>query len=89
VAQLAPTLTVQWLAPAIQLAWPLDATGYTLETTDSLAANSVWDVVTEPVVVQGQTNTVTFVPTERARFYRLRRSNTCTGSEVTRDGLGA
>jgi hypothetical protein len=73
VAQLPPTLTVQWLAPAIQLAWPLDATGYALETTDSLAADCVWNSVTEPVVVQGQKNTVTLLPTERARFYRLNR----------------
>jgi hypothetical protein len=72
VAQLAPALTIQWLGQAVELAWPVDATGYTLETTTSLAAGSVWEDVTEPVVVQGQMNTVTLVPAEAASFYRLR-----------------
>jgi hypothetical protein len=62
-----PALAVSRSGSDIQITWPADATGYTLETSDALPSNS-WTPV--PGVVN---NSVTVTPSANQGFYRLRK----------------
>jgi len=57
---------------SVTLSWPADLTGFVLESTDQLAANSEWTgVVSEPVLA-GTDFTVTLPAAAPQRFYRLK-----------------
>jgi hypothetical protein len=60
-----PALTVSLSGSTIQISWPADATGYTLQTSDTLPATA-WTPV--PGVVN---NSVTITPSAARAFYRL------------------
>ena len=62
-----PTLTAARSGNQLALSWPLDATGFTLESTDVLPAVA-WSPV--PGVVNNQ---VTVEVTGGGRFFRLRK----------------
>lgn len=55
-----------------QVAWPLWANGYTLQSATSLTAPN-WQTVATPVVNLGQEHTVSVPTTGAPRFYRLRK----------------
>ena len=57
----------------LALSYPAIATEYFIESTSSLAAPESWSRVTEPASIQGDTATVTLMPTSGNRFYRLVR----------------
>jgi hypothetical protein len=69
----APSLGVTQSAGNIVIAWPVDAAGYTLETTPVLGAGATWTTVTETSTVEGGMVKVSVSPTAKAAFYRLRR----------------
>ena len=55
------------------VAWPADASGYSLEWTDNLSGGT-WNAVTNPpVLVDGQP-TVVLKPEDAAKFFRMRKS---------------
>jgi hypothetical protein len=56
------------------LAWPLSATGYTLEYNNTnLSQPSGWLTNALPVVASNQFNTVTVPVTNTLQFYRLKK----------------
>ena len=66
-----PQLTITHSATNVVLAWPANATGFTLQSTTNLAPPAVWLTNSPaPVVVNGQ-NTVTNPITSSRRFFRL------------------
>jgi hypothetical protein len=68
-----PSLEIVRLnAAAIQIAWPTNVPGYTLEFTTSLPAPG-WTSITNDVVVNGELFTVQLNDTEPHRFFRLRK----------------
>jgi len=56
----------------IQIAWPGAYTNYFLESTDTMTA-PVWSLVTNAVVVQGDSIAVTTEPSSLQRYFRLHR----------------
>jgi len=68
-----PSLEIVRLnATAIQIAWPTNAPGYTLEFTTNLPAQG-WTSVTNNVVVNGELFTVQLNAIEPHRCFRLRK----------------
>jgi uncharacterized repeat protein (TIGR03803 family) len=66
-----PQLTIIPAASNVLLAWPADATGFTLQSTTNLAPPAVWTAVSPgPVVVNGQ-NVVTNAISGTPQFFRL------------------
>lgn len=75
--RISATETVQLLCrrasiSTIQLAWPLQATGYTLQFTTSLA-NPNWQPVAAPVVDTASEHTVSLPSNTAPRFFRLKK----------------
>lgn len=62
-----PSLTITQLGDNVVISWPTEATGYKLESADTLA-NPTWSEVTG---VSG--NSVTVPATANSKFYRLKR----------------
>jgi hypothetical protein len=54
----------------LTIRWPLAATGYLLESTDSLSAQT-WTVALEQPLVEGTDNVVSIVSEGGSRFFRL------------------
>ncbi len=62
-----PTLSARWAGTSLQISWPTDVAGYSLESSDS-PASSTWATVT------GVTNNSATIRIDtKARFFRLRR----------------
>ena len=68
-----PALTIQQAGSAAVVSWPLYATGYELQSSESVGAGSSWQPVTNaPVGVVDFKNTVTNQLARNSRFFRLR-----------------
>ena len=66
-----PRLDITTSGSNIVIAWPLDATGYTLQSSTNLSFSSAWQAVSfAPQVVNGQ-QTVTIPVSGSQVFYRL------------------
>ena len=66
-----PQLTILASGADVILTWPVNAAGFTLQSTTNLLSPGVWNAVSpEPVVVNGE-NTVTNVISGTQKFYRL------------------
>ena len=66
-----PQLTIIPSAVNVILAWPTNATGFTLQSATNLGSSAVWTTTSPgPVVVNGQ-NTVTNPISGAQQFYRL------------------
>ncbi len=71
----APTLTIQQLPNSqLQINWPGDATGFSLEQADTLNAPVAWQTVTAAVVQNGGVFSVAVPSATQTRFYRLRQT---------------
>jgi hypothetical protein len=66
-----PQLNISRTGNNVAISWPTNATGFTLQTTASLAPAS-WSNAGNPVV-QGNQNVFTTTATNAARFYRLKQ----------------
>jgi uncharacterized repeat protein (TIGR03803 family) len=67
----APQLTIIRSVTDVILAWPTNATGFTLQSTTNLVSPAVWSAVSPaPTVVNGQ-NAVTNAVSGTQKFYRL------------------
>jgi len=67
----APQLTIMSSGTNVILTWPMNATGFTLQSTTNLVSPAVWSPVSPaPVVVNGP-NAVTNPVSGPRRFYRL------------------
>jgi uncharacterized repeat protein (TIGR03803 family) len=66
-----PTLTIIPLGSNVALLWPVNATGFTLQSTTNLVPPTAWTpVLTIPSVINGQ-NTVTNPISSTQQFFRL------------------
>jgi hypothetical protein len=69
-----PSLSVTRINSSVILAWPVSASGYTLQYNSSgLSQSSAWFTAGLPVVVSNQFNTVTVPVTNHLQFYRLKQ----------------
>jgi hypothetical protein len=59
----------------LQLAWPIAATGYLLETTTNLKTASVWTIQNPPRTSSSGFNSVTFPITSPPQIFRLRHAS--------------
>ena len=66
-----PVLTIHHTGNTIQISWPVSATGFVLQSTESLSPPA-WAQPVESVSIQGDQNTVTITNPEKTRFYRLK-----------------
>jgi hypothetical protein len=66
-----PTLQISQFGAAVVFSWPVGATNYTLETTASVQPPAAWTLVTNTVVICGNTRFLTNLPTASAGFFRL------------------
>jgi hypothetical protein len=72
-APVPPALHIACLTNQVQIAWPTNASGFTLQANTNLFYTNSWDSVTNAPEVNGDQNTVT-LPVEAApSFYRLKR----------------
>ncbi|HUS34631.1 MAG TPA: LamG-like jellyroll fold domain-containing protein, partial [Verrucomicrobiae bacterium] len=69
-----PKIEIQPFQSGILVAWPVDATGYELESTTALGAN--WLPAASPATTIGELKLIVENPPESSRgmFYRLRRN---------------
>lgn len=67
-----PRLTVEQAGQDIQLSWSTNFTGYALEFSETLSANS-WGTVTNSANPSGGPNVVVLPVSGSARFFRLRK----------------
>jgi hypothetical protein len=67
-----PRITATRTSNTLVIAWPADATAYTLEFTTSLAPPIVWTPVATPPVTVGNQKTVTLNIGNGNEFFRLR-----------------
>lgn len=65
----APTLRAVAVAAGIQLRWPATAEGYLLQQAPNVTGT--WETVEQPVVVDGEDNTVTLPMTGDGSYFRL------------------
>ena len=70
-----PELQVVWTTGPehIRLAWPRAASGFRLEATDRLTANSAWAEVSAVPIIEGEQHAVQIEPLLGQQFYRLRK----------------
>lgn len=71
-----PFLQITNLGGAVQIFWPVAATGYSLESAPALGApgaGTTWLPATNPITVSGLWNTVNLTPSAQTLFYRLRQ----------------
>src|SRR5438128_844512 len=71
-----PVLTIHHTGNTIQISWPVSATGFVLQSTESLSPPA-WAQPVESVSIQGDQNTVTITNPEKTRFYRLKLELGC------------
>jgi len=73
-SQVGPTITATpGAGNTLVFSWPSADAGYTLESTSQLGTGAQWNAVTEPVIPNGNQNTVTVPTTGNARFFRLQK----------------
>ncbi len=78
----APPLSIQPLAGGqLQITWPGDAAGFSLEQADSLRSPVGWQTVNATVANTGGVLSVTIASASQTRFYRLRQAAS-TGATV-------
>lgn len=65
----APSLRAVAVAAGIQLRWPVAAEGYLLQRAPTVTGT--WETVEQPVVVDGEDNTVTLPITGEGGYFRL------------------
>jgi hypothetical protein len=70
-APILPQLGIQLVNGQIELSWPTNPAGFTLQSTKSLATNSLWSTVSPGPTVVGQRFILTASPTGLSSFYRL------------------
>jgi len=71
---LRPTLTIAKTAPALAtLQWPTNSSGFTLESSLSLNAGSIWSPITNGITMNGSVFSVSVGTTNAARFFRLHK----------------
>jgi uncharacterized repeat protein (TIGR03803 family) len=66
-----PQLTISSVETNVLLAWPTNATGFTLQFTTNLASPTVWNTNSTPPVFINQQNVVTNTISGAQMFYRL------------------
>jgi hypothetical protein len=69
---LGPVLQITNLSSQFQISWSTSFPGYNLQSATTLQPVGNWTPVTNPIVTQGSQNTVRFVPTNSAMFFRLK-----------------
>ena len=67
-----------WLAVsqgsvALTLSWPVASSGFMLQSSPSLGANTLWTTVTNGMATVGASNQIVILPTNTAMFFRLLR----------------
>jgi hypothetical protein len=69
-----PALSIEYVPswPVVILAWPISATGFFLEE-NSAFGNHTWTRISQPPVIIQSEYKIAVDPTNRAKFYRLRR----------------
>jgi uncharacterized repeat protein (TIGR03803 family) len=67
----APTLTIVPSGTYVVLTWPVNATGFTLQSTTNLVSTTVWSNVSPAAVVVNGQNAVTNPVSGTKKFYRL------------------
>jgi len=70
-AVIVPTLTIALVGADIRITWPVDAAGFVLKTSSSLAPADWADVAATPTV-EGDQNVVT-LPATGTQFFRLEK----------------
>jgi len=68
-----PTLAMARSANSIEISWPASATGFVLETNDSLSPASSWALASAVPAVAGDKNVVTMEIGAGAKFFRLKK----------------
>jgi hypothetical protein len=71
-ATVPPVLSVARVGANVVLSWPADTSAdFQLESATTLDDPNAWELASEPVVVQGTSNTVTVSDSANRRFFRL------------------
>src|SRR5262245_23945357 len=69
-----PELIIRELAAGkIEIAWPMSAVGFVLESTDALSEGAVWLPLGAGVIQQQGEFGVSISPSRRTQFFRLRQ----------------
>jgi hypothetical protein len=68
-----PSLQITNLAGQVQISWPTNAQGFTLQQATTLAPQPDWTPATNTIVPVGNQNIVTLPATNAATFYRLKQ----------------
>ena len=72
-AEAPPILRIQWAGPAtLMVSWSALATGYQLETSDSLTSGN-WSLSALAPIQTNGLNAVLFTPAAHQKFYRLHK----------------
>lgn len=72
-APVLPVLQIAWVTNHVQITWPTNATGFTLEGNTNLLTTNTWVSVTNQPVVTGTQNSVVLPAETPNRFYRLKQ----------------
>jgi alpha-L-fucosidase len=67
------TLSVLQGSGALNLNWPIAASGFVVESSPGLGEDAVWNVVTNVVLLAGSSNELSLPATNATMFFRLRR----------------
>jgi hypothetical protein len=67
------SLAVSQGSGALTLNWPVASSGFTLQSSPSLGANTLWTTVTNGIATVGASNQIVISPTNTAMFFRLLR----------------
>ena len=68
-----PSLQITNLAGQVQVSWPTNTVGFTLQQANTLTPPPDWTPMSNPVVPINDRNTMTFPATNSAAFYRLKQ----------------
>ncbi len=66
-----PSLQTSASGSGLTISWPASATGFTLQSSDSLGAAAVWSSVPQTPQIVGSQNVVTLPATNGVMFFRL------------------
>lgn len=70
---LAEVLKISRVGRDLMFTWPKSATGYQLESANTLGPGAAWNTVAQPPVAHGDEQIVTLPIESGARFFRLRK----------------
>ncbi len=68
------SLQIQVAGANLQLTWPSAWTSLSLYSASNLTAATAWQMVTNPLVVQGSSNVVTLLGGTNSQYFQLRQS---------------